>query len=78
MEIQSLGWTTIEQLVNRHVNLTVFKSLNSITPKYLSDIFTKNTVNAARSLRNTNTDLRLPFKSSANGQKCCWELMFYD
>ena len=44
MEIQSLGWITIEQLVNRQVNLTVFKCLNSITPKYLSDIFIKNTV----------------------------------
>ena len=66
--IQSLGWKTIEELINRQVNLTVFKCLNSIAPKYLCDIFTKNTVNATRSLRNTNTDLRLPLKSSANGQ----------
>ena len=67
--IQSLGWKTIEELQNRQVNLIVFKCLNSIAPKYFCDIFTKNTVNATRSLRNTNTDLRLPLKSSANGQK---------
>ena len=77
--IQSLGWKTIEELIDRQVNLTVFKCLNSTAPKYLCDIFTKNTVYATRSLRNTNTDLRLPLKSSANGQKCfsfrgakCW------
>ena len=67
--IQSLGWKTIEQLINRQVNLTFFKCLNSIAPNYLCDILTKNTVNATRSLRNTDTDLRLPLKSSANGQK---------
>ena len=67
--IQSLGWKTIEELIDRQVNLTVFKCLNSTAPKYLCDIFTKNTVYATRSLRNTNTDLRLPLKSSANGQK---------
>ena len=77
--IQSLGWKTIQELINRQVNLTVFKCLNSIAPKYLCDIFTKNTVNATRSLRNTNTDLSLPLRRSANGQKCfsfrgakCW------
>ena len=77
--IQSLGWKTIEELINRQVNLTVFKCLNSIAPKYLCDIFTKNTVNAKRRLRNTNTDVRLLLKSSANEQICfsfrgakCW------
>ena len=41
--------------------------------------YTKSTGNATRSLRNTNTDLMLALKSSANGQKCfsfrgakCW------
>ena len=37
--IQSLGWETIEQLINRQVDLTVFKCFNSIAPKYLCDIF---------------------------------------
>ena len=67
--IQSLGWKTIEELINRQVNLTVFKCLNNIAPKYVCDIITKNTVNSTRSLRNTNTDQRLPLRSSANGQK---------
>ena len=66
--IQSLGCKTIEELINREVNLTVFKCLNSIAPKYLCNVFTKDTVNATRSLRYTNTDVRLLLKSSANGQ----------
>ena len=77
--IQSLGWKTIQELINRQVNLTVFKCLNNIAPKYLYDNFTKNTVNATRSRRNTNTNFRLPLRRSANGQKCfsfrgakCW------
>ena len=42
--IQSLGWKTIEELSNRQVNLTGFKCLNIIAPKYLCDIFRKNTI----------------------------------
>jgi len=67
--IQSLGWKTIEGLIRRQVNLTVFKCLNSIAPEYLWAIFTKNTVNATRSIRSANSDLRLPLNSSANGEK---------
>ena len=37
--IQSFGWKTIEQLINRQVNITVFKCLNSIAPKYLLQCF---------------------------------------
>ena len=54
-QIQSLGWKAIEHLLNREVNLTVFKCLSRIAPKYLSGIFTENAF-AAPSLRNTNTD----------------------
>ena len=62
------GWKTIEELINRQVNLTA--CLNSIAPKYLCVRFPKNTFNTTRSLRNINADLRLPLKSSANRQKC--------
>ena len=39
--IQNLGWKTIQELINRQVNLTVFKCLNSIAPIYLCNPFTK-------------------------------------
>ena len=66
--IHSFSWKTIEELINRQANLTVFKSLNSIAPKYLYDILTENSVYATRSLQNTNNDLRLPSRSSAKGK----------
>ena len=48
----------------------VFKSLNDLAPQYLRNLFTKNSACSSRNLRNTETDLRLPKKRSANGQKC--------
>ena len=48
----------------------VFKSLNDLAPQYLCNLFAKNSACSSRSLRNTETDLRLPKKRSANGQKC--------
>ena len=48
----------------------VFKSLNELAPQYLCNLFTKNSACSSHNLRNTETDLRLPKKKSANGQKC--------
>ena len=48
----------------------VFKSLDELVPRYLCNLFTKNWKCSSRNLRNTETDLRLPKKKSANGQKC--------
>ena len=48
----------------------VFKSLNELAPQYLCNLFTKNSQCSSRNLRNTETDLRLPKKKSAIGQKC--------
>ena len=68
--IESLGWQTIGQLIDRQSKLTVFKCLNDLAPRNLSELFTKNVECASRNLRNTSTDLRLPLKSSSTGQKC--------
>ena len=68
--IQSLGWQTIGQLIDRQSKLTVFKCLNDLAPRYLSEFFTKNVDCISHNLRNTSTDLRLPLKSSSIGQKC--------
>ena len=68
--IQSLGWHTIKELIDKQAKLMVFKCINDLAPTYLCNLFTKKADCTERSLRNTNTDLRLPLKSSANGQKC--------
>ena len=68
--IEELGWKTIEELIGNESKTMVFKSLNDLAPQYLCNLFTKNSECSSRSLRNTVTDLRLPKKKSANGQKC--------
>ena len=68
--IAKLGWQTIEELIRNESKTMVFKSLNDLAPQYLCNLFTKNSACSSRNLRNTETDLRLPKKRSANGQKC--------
>ena len=68
--IVELGWKTIEELIGNESKTMVFKSLNDLAPQYLCNLFTRNSACAPRNLRNTETDLRLPKKNSANGQKC--------
>ena len=68
--IEELGWKTIEELIGDESKTMVFKSLRELAPQYLCNLFTKNSECSPRSLRNTETDLRLPKKKSANGQKC--------
>ena len=68
--IERLGWKTIEQLISNESKTMVFKSLNDLAPQYLSSLLKRNSQCSTRCLRNTETDLRLPKKTSANGQKC--------
>ena len=68
--IESLGWKTVRELVDQDSRLMVYKSINGLAPQYMSDLFTTNSACSSRNLRNTKTDLRLPRKTSANGQKC--------
>ena len=68
--IERLGWRNIEQLISNESKTVVFKSLNELAPQYLSSLFKRNSQCSTRCLRNTETDLRIPKKTSANGQKC--------
>ena len=68
--IAELGWKTIEELIGFETKTIVFNSLNDLAPQCLCNLFTKNSVCSSRSLWNSEADLRLPKKSSANRQKC--------
>ena len=68
--IEELGWKTIEQLISNESETVVFKLLNELAPQYLCGLFAKNSECSTRTLRNTGTDVWLPKKNSANGQKC--------
>ncbi len=68
--IKKLGWKTIEELIDSESKTMVFKSLNELAPHYMENLFKRNSEFSSRSLRNTETDLRIPKKISTNGQRC--------
>ena len=67
--ITELGWKIIDELINNETKTMVFKSLSDLAPQYLCNLFPKYSASSSHSLLNAETDLRLPKKSSANGQK---------
>ena len=48
----------------------VYKCIHGLAPQHMSNLFTRNSASGSRSLRNKKTDLKLPQKTFANGQKC--------
>ena len=68
--IVGLGWKTVRELVDEESKSMVYKSLNGLAPQYMRNLFIRNSACNSRCLRNTATDLRLPMKTSANGQEC--------
>ena len=67
--IQNLGWKTVTDMIIRESTMMVYTSINNIAPQYMSEIFTRNSQDEARQLRNTDTDLKMPKKKTCNGQK---------
>ena len=45
--IESLGWKTAEELIKYETQIMVFKSVNVLAPKYLSDVFNANSKNSS-------------------------------
>ena len=66
--IQNLGWPTISNLIRKETATLTYKSLNSLAPVYMKNLFTKYSDDRERSLLSTETDLRLPLLKTANGQ----------
>ena len=47
----------------------VYKSLHGLAPEYMQSMFMKSSEYSSRSLRNTNTDLRIPSFTTSYGQR---------
>ena len=60
-QIHSLGWETIDDLINQEIRTITFKSVNKLAPQYLIDLFTRNS-NLSHNLRNTDSDVQIPKK----------------
>ena len=69
--IKTLGWQTIDDLIQNETQIMVFKSVtrNGLALHYLSDLFVANSTISSNNLKRTATNLRLPKKMSSNGQK---------
>ena len=67
--IKGLGWLTLKELIRFETATTVFKSVNQLCPDYMAQMFQRQREQAMRTLRNTETDLKLPLFRTNNGQK---------
>ena len=68
--LNTLGPKTIQDLIDTEINTMVFKVLNGLAQEYLSDLFIRNSESHLWALRNTNTGLQVPKKTTNNGQEC--------
>ena len=67
--IGSLGWLTIIEMIEFETATTVYKSLHGLAPEYMQSMFMKLSEYSSRSLRNTNTDLRMPSFTTSYGER---------
>lgn len=67
--LQRLGWPSVQKLINKETGSMVYKSLNSLAPQYLSDLFVRLSEVHPRELRNSKTNLAIPMLRTGNGQK---------
>ena len=57
----------MKDLIDTEVNAVVFKALNRLAPENMSDLFIRNSESHLWSLRNTNTNLQVPKKTTKHG-----------
>ena len=71
--LHKLEWNSIQELIADETQMMVFKSINDFGQKYMYKIFTRTSHLIHRVLRNTTTDLRLPWdrKTSHTGVPRC-------
>ena len=68
--IKKLGWHTVSEIIQMETLSMVYKSINDLAPTYLTEMFSRLSDTCKRELRNTRSDLEIPMRKSANGQKC--------
>ena len=83
--LQRLGWPSVQKLINKETGSMVYKSLDSLAPRYLSDLFVRLSGVHPRELRNSKTDLAIPMLRTGNGKKSfayrgasLWNILDFD
>ena len=59
--IKKLGWQTVNDLIVKETLKMVYKCTNDEAPSYLACLFDRLSETSTRELRNTETDLHVPF-----------------
>ena len=67
--LSKLEWPTIDEIIKGETTNMVYKSINNLAPKYLCNLFTKDSSRDAITLRNSELDLYVPFMNIKNPQK---------
>ena len=67
--ITELKWPAVRDMIRSETATTVYISVNSLAPDYLSHLFVRNSDRNIINLRNAETDLLVPFKKTSNGQR---------
>ena len=67
--LQRIGWPSVYKLINKETGSMVYRSLNSLAPQYLSDLFVRLSQVHPRELRNSKASLAIPMLRTGNGQK---------
>ena len=57
-------------MVYRSMQEYGLQSINDLAPTYLTEMFSRLSDTSERELRNTGSDLEIPMRKSAHGQKC--------
>jgi len=66
--LNTLGLKTIQDLIDTEINTMVFKALNRLAPKHLSNLFIRNSESHLVALRNTSTDYNCQRKQQQMGR----------
>ena len=67
--LRNLAWPSIRDLIRKETASPTYKSLNSLAPQYLGELFTKCSEGSDRNLRSTETNLQIPLLRTSTGQK---------
>ena len=67
--ITELKRPTVRDMIRSETATTVYKSVNSLAPDYLSHLFVRNSDRNIINLRKAETDVLVPFMKTSNGQK---------
>ena len=60
--IRSLGWETIDDLINQEIKTIALTSVNNFAAHYLIDLFTRNSHSSSHNLRYTVSEVQIPKK----------------